>query len=195
MDVGGEDTAMKIKPRAKAQLASAAVAGVGLTLLLWLGQHWAPLRWLASLLLTVLAFAVGLARWYPPFRDWLWEAVEIAFKRWYWAEEEGRHHAHRGVQLDIHDDGRHVWIEADSVRRALGLAPGRGDSEQVLMARHSGRWKRGDDGTIHLRVDTVVEQLAAAPGRMEPKVLHFRRYLEREVLFPAAERRRRAGQG
>lgn len=40
--------------------------------------------------------------------------------------------------------------------------------------------------------DAVVERLATAPGRLEPCTAHLRRDFEREVLFPAAERRRRA---
>lgn len=38
----------------------------------------------------------------------------------------------------------------------------------------------------------VVERLATAPSRLEPRTAYLRRDFEREVLFPAAERRRRA---
>lgn len=48
-----------------------------------------------------------------------------------------------------------------------------------------------DDGTLHLRVDGIVACLCSMPDCMQPRVIRLRRYLERELLFPAAERRRR----
>jgi hypothetical protein len=35
-----------------------------------------------------------------------------------------------------------------------------------------------------LRVDAVVQNLATMPGRDAPRIQKFRRYLERDVLFP-----------
>ena len=48
-----------------------------------------------------------------------------------------------------------------------------------------------DEGALHLRVDGIVVHLFSMPDRMQPRVIRLRRYLERELLFPAAERRRR----
>ena len=42
-----------------------------------------------------------------------------------------------------------------------------------------------------LNVQAVVQHLAQRPGRMDPRVLRLRRYLEREVLFPARRRAER----
>ena len=43
-----------------------------------------------------------------------------------------------------------------------------------------------------LRVDAVIAYLGQMPERNDPRVQKLRRYLERDVLHPAAERRRRA---
>ena len=44
-----------------------------------------------------------------------------------------------------------------------------------------------------LRADSVVQYLAQMPDRTDPRVQKFRRYLEREVLYPATRRRSRSG--
>ena len=106
----------------------------------------------------------------------------------HWRRQQGRHHAFAGVPLRIEDDGRHVWVDGAGLQRALGSS----DAEDVLAARHAGRWRRDRHGELLLRVDAVVDGLASAPGRSDPRILRLRRYFEREVLFPAAERRRRA---
>jgi len=48
-----------------------------------------------------------------------------------------------------------------------------------------------DEGALHLRVDGIEACLCSMPERMQPRIIRLRRYLERELLFPAAERRRR----
>lgn len=106
-----------------------------------------------------------------------------------WRHEEGRHHAFGGHPLHIVDDGRFNWVAGDDLQRVLHTR----DADDGLAARHAGRWRRDERGQLLLRVDSVVERLASAPGRMEPRVVRLRRYFEREVLFPAAERRRRGG--
>jgi hypothetical protein len=105
-----------------------------------------------------------------------------------WRREQGRHHSFGGQPLRIDDDGRQVWIAGADLQRVLGT----NDREDVLAARVPGRWRRGDDGALLLRVDAVVQHLSTAPGRMDPRTVRLRRYLEREVIFPAAQRRRRA---
>lgn len=109
----------------------------------------------------------------------------------YWGPEEGRFHSFGGVPLHIADDGRYVWVDADGLQRVLG----RREPEEALAARHAGHWQRGDDGKLMLRVDAVVRNLNTMAGRDEPRILRFRRYFEREVLFPADQRRRRGRTG
>jgi hypothetical protein len=105
-----------------------------------------------------------------------------------WRREQGTHHSFGGLALHIEDDGRHVWIAGADLQRVLGTR----DRDDVLAARVPGRWRHDEGQPLLLRVDAVVAYLAAAPGRMEPRVVRLRRYLERDVLFPAAEMRRRS---
>lgn len=141
---------------------------------------------LASLLLslviggTVVAIAV--------FGGRALEALFDAQRRWRWRDRQGRHHAFGGVSLRIEDDGRHGWIAGADLQQLLSTR----DAEDVLAARHAGRWRRDARGLLWLRVDNVVERLATMPGRAEPRTVRLRRYLEREVLYPSARRRERA---
>ena len=112
----------------------------------------------------------------------------LLLRTWHWRSEQGRFHSFGGVPLSVHDDGRYLWIAGVDLQRVLGSY----DAEDVLAARHAGRWRRDDKGTLWLRVDAVVHHLATAPGRLEPRTVRLRRYLEQDLLFPAAERRRRS---
>ena len=107
-----------------------------------------------------------------------------------WRAEEGRHHAFAGVTFTMADDGRHMWMQGDALKRVLG----RPEADDVLAARISGQWKLDERRRLWLRVDAVVEHLATFPGRMDPRVQKLRRWLERDVLFPA-DRRHAKGPG
>ena len=96
--------------------------------------------------------------------------------------------AEEDIALRIEHDDRHSWVDGAGLQRALGTR----DRDDVLAARMPGRWRRDDKGELMLRVDAVVEHLARRPERMDPRVVRLRVYLEREVLFPATERRRRS---
>lgn len=60
----------------------------------------------------------------------------------------------------------------------------------MVAARISSKWKLDERQQLWLRVDGVVGHLASFPGRMDPRVQKLRRWLERDVLFPAAQRPR-----
>ena len=126
------------------------------------------------------------------FAPWLgvraFDRAGHIFRAWHWRGRLGRHYSFGGVPLDIHDDGRHLWLAGADLQRVLGTQ----DAEDVLAARHAGRWRRNSAGAVLLRVDAVVHQLCAAPGRLDPRTVRLRLYLERTVLYPAAERRRRS---
>jgi hypothetical protein len=104
-----------------------------------------------------------------------------------WKGVEGQHHAFAGVAFTIADDGRHVWMNAEALKRVLA----RPEADDVLAARISGKWKLDDRQRLWLRVDGVVEHLARFPGRMDPRVQKLRRWLERDVLYPAERRHAR----
>ena len=150
---------------------------------------WVFSQWDGALrLVLLLAIAVAWIAWsVPGLSVKLLDRAIHRVRAFHWRHEEGRHHAFGGVPLRVEDDGRQVWIGGDGLKRVLASR----DSDEVLAARHAGRWRRHADGELLLRVDTVVDVLANGPGRLDPRTIRLRRYLEREVLFPAAERRRR----
>ena len=154
-------------------LAMGRIGGVSLPMLLL------PLG--AAALLALLVF--GLQRLF----GWLGDRA----REGRWRDVEGCFHAFDGVPLRIDDDGRHVWIDGVGLQQALRTH----DAADVLAARHSGQWRRDGAGALWLRADSVVARLATMPGRDAPRTIRLRRYLEREVLFPAARRRERGGQG
>lgn len=116
------------------------------------------------------------------------ENAVLAVRAWLWRDEEGRHHSFGGVLLDIRDDGRHLWIATDGLRRAM-----HGDErDERLEVRFPGRHKRDGEGQLLLRVDAVAAYLHSSNTSRDPTRLRLLRYLEHDVLFPAAERRRRS---
>ncbi len=165
-------------------------AGVALLVALVLATvlGWASL--LGTRLFVLTAFGLLLAglvaggAWLLVYRSadasrWLRERLS--------AHEAGHFHAFGGVPLTVEDDGRHVWIAGPGLQRVLG----RREPEEALAARHAGCWRRNERGVLMLRVDAVVQTLATMPGRHEPRIQKLRRYLERDVLHPAAVRRAR----
>jgi hypothetical protein len=158
----------------------AAVAAAGWIFAQWQGAF-------RTLLLAALALAL-VAYLFPRLGVRLLDHLIHRVRAFHWRHEQGRHHAFAGIPLHINDDGRHVWVDGEGLQRVLGSH----DSDEVLAARHAGRWRRDHQGRLQLRVDTVVDVLAKAPGRLDPRTVRLRRYFEREVLFPAAERRRRS---
>ena len=143
--------------------------------------------WGVGLQLLLAAIIVaGLVAWAFPFYGVrLLDAAVLAIRGLYWARDQGRFHSFGGIPLVIEDDGRHVWIDGQGLLRVLG----RKEPEDVLAARLSGQWRRDAAGVLMLRADSVVQYLAHMPERTDPRVQKFRRYLEREVLFPASRRR------
>lgn len=101
--------------------------------------------------------------------------------------DEGGHHAFAGIRLSVDDDGEQLWLRASGVQRVLGLK----EEEIVTASRVPGQWRRDGQGALWLRVDGLVQTLNTMAGRTDPRVQRFRRYLERDLLFPAEQRRRR----
>lgn len=151
---------------------------------------WAFSQWQGALRLVILAAIVVLyiALVLPHIGVRAIDRLILVVREQIWRREEGRYHVFAGVALNVTDDGRHVWVGGDGLQRVLG----RREADDVLAARHAGRWRRDGQGALLLRVDAVVDALACAPGRLDPRIVRLRRYFERELLFPAAERRRRA---
>jgi hypothetical protein len=145
----------------------------------------AGLTWICAALV-LMAFVGSVLPWIGV--RWLDHAIHFV-RAMAWRQEEGRYHAFRGLGMRVEDDGRHVWLLAEDLQRL------RRSSEplDVVAARHSARWRHDEHGALWLRADAVAEQLAQARDALDPGTIRLRRYIERELLFPAAERRRRAG--
>lgn len=172
-----------MKPRGRLLLHALAL-GLAAAATAWAFSQWTGALRLVLLLATLMAYVA----WALPFLGVrLLDALILRLRSWHWAPQQGRHHAFGGVPLDIHDDGRHLWVGADGLQRVLGTH----DADDVLAARHSSRWRHLPDGRLQLRVDAVVHVLTHGPGRLDPRTVRLRRYFEQQVLFPAAERRRR----
>ena len=146
--------------------------------------------WLAwSVLIAALASVLAVAG--------LWWAMQhtsdaaAALREHAGRADQGSHHAFNGVRLHVEDDGRHVWIAGPGLQRALG----RREPDEAQAARHTGAWRRNERGVLMLRVDAVVHQFGHMGGRDEPRVQKLRRYLERDVLYPAQRRRELAKTG
>ena len=158
---------------------------VGVTIALAAGVlHWWGLG--LNLLLAAAVFAGLVALAFPYYGVRLLDAALLWIRSLYWARDQGHFHSFGGVTLAIEDDGRHVWLDGQGLLRVLG----RKEPEDVLAARLSGLWRRGANGVLMLRADSVVQYLAQMPERTDPRVQKFRRYLEREVLYPASQRRK-----
>ena len=141
----------------------------------WLGL---ALAMVAVLLLAL--FIVGL----PTLVLRAVSALRDRVREQHWDDRQGSHHSIAGISLHIEHDARHSWIDGPGLQRALGTR----DSDEVLAARLAGRWRRNGRGQLLLRVDAVIEYLARRPDRLEPRTLRLRHYLEREVLYPQAQR-------
>lgn len=139
------------------------------------------------LLLAAMILAGLVALVFPLYGVRLLGAAIRFVRGLYWARDEGRFHSFGGVPLEVEDDGRHVWLGGAGLLRVLG----RSEPEDVLAARLAGQWQHNQRGALMLRVDGVVQYLASMPQRNDPRVQKLRRYLERELLFPAAQRRKR----
>lgn len=150
------------------------------------GLHWLGV---GLRLLLALAIVTAIVAWALPWLGVRWlDAVVLRIREAYWSRDEGRFHSFGGVPLQIDDDGRHVWVDGAGLQRLLG----RSEPESTLAARHAGHWQRNDEGVLMLRVDDVVRRLATMPERDEPRVQRLRRYFERDVLYPARQRRQRS---
>lgn len=166
---------------------------------------------LVAIALVVVVSAVGWLLHITGLAYWLWmgglsvvavfglvwpkplislaSAIKRTLRERVWGSRQGQHHAFAGISLFVCSDARHEWLAAADLQRALGTK----EPEDAVAARHSGRWRRDHTQRLLLRVDAVVAVLEHAPRRMDPHVIHLRRYLEREVLYPAAQRRKRNG--
>ena len=103
-------------------------------------------------------------------------------------EVEGRHYAYRGQTIRVQEDERHHrWLHAGDLRTVLGEGAAR-----ALRARIPAEaWRAfGRPGQPHIQAEALLAHLEKA---REPATGKFHHWLERDVAFPARQRRRQAG--
>jgi hypothetical protein len=90
--------------------------------------------------LYVLLVALGAAVvivFVPRWIIGLGEQARNGLNHQVWKAHEGHHHAFAGVIFTMADDGRHMWMQGDALKRVLA----RPEADDVLAARISGKWK------------------------------------------------------
>jgi hypothetical protein len=137
-------------------------------------------------LLLATAILIAFVAWALPWIGVRWlDDATLWVRGLFWARQQGRFHSFGGIPLHVEDDGRYMWVDGEGLMRVLDKR----EPEEALAARHSGHWRRNEEGLLMLRVDAVVQHLNTMPGRELPRVQRLRRYFQREVLYPASRRR------
>jgi len=129
-------------------------------------------------------FGVALTR---PIIDLVGEFT-IAARQTALSDLHGRNYAHRGVRLDIFEDGQgHRWVSLRDARKVISSLP----RDAVLRSQfpadllHDAALK-GE----RIRADTLLAYLRKGT---QTDSIKFRNWLERDVVIPAAKIRERLG--
>jgi len=143
-------------------------------------------RILGTVALVVCAplFGVALAR---PILDLL-GALAAATKQAALAPLAGRHYEHHGTPIDIVEDETHRrWIRLADVRKIISTLP----RDAVMQHQYPGGCRLDTDSKIQ-RISAVALH-AYLRKATDPASLRFKHWLEREVVYPAEQIRRRLG--
>jgi hypothetical protein len=129
-------------------------------------------------------FGVMLAR---PLID-LASALRHQVRAAVWRPVEGRHFNYRGTPVQVLEgDDHHRWVRAADVRTLVGHTASAG----ALALTYPEGWRRlGRPAEPHLRDDALLAHLAKQNA---PAARRFRRWVEREIAFPAQRQRERLG--
>lgn len=170
-------------PPLPARLLAATVVALLLSAFFWL-IHADVLNWgTVTAASTICALFIGV----PRLLIWVSGRASDTLKSAALRGRHGNHHEFAGIALDVREDTYHVWIEAQGLKRVLRTQ----EADDIFAARvASGRWQR-EGRALWLRGDAVVDYLAHAPDRTDPRILRFVRWLNTQVLHPAATRRLR----
>ena len=127
-------------------------------------------------------FGIALAR---PILDLLGGSPRLA-RQLAFRAVEGRHFEHRGRALDIVEDKAHYrWLLLSHVRRFVPDLP----SDPSLRHRFpEGVWTSAAGRDSRIQAEALFDCLQ---GCSDADLLKFRHWLERDVIFPAQQLRRR----
>ena len=133
-----------------------------------------------------MAAAVGivLARPLMDLTIALWQAMRHAN----WRELEGHHFAFKGRSVRVVEDADHQrWIRLADIRAIAGFTA----SDASLQITYPGGWgMRGRPYEPYLSDEALLAHIAK---ERSPEAARLRRWVEREIVFPARRQRERHG--
>jgi len=105
-----------------------------------------------------------------------------------WRDLEGRHYAYRGHRVQVLEDVSHCrWVSAADVREIVGGTV----SEGALALTYPNGFRRlGEPQQAYLSDEALLVHLGKESS---PTANRFRRWVEREIVFPARRVRERLG--
>jgi hypothetical protein len=157
--------------------------------LLWRLALCVALSWLAWRQGGAVLLCVSLVIWGMALAKPLLEsasALRYALRATAWRREEGRYFAYRGVPVQvIEDDDQHCWVRVADVRRIVGFTA----SDGALSLTYAADWRMlGHPPQPHLRDEALLKHLKKESS---PAALKLGRWVERDVAYPARQRRMR----
>jgi hypothetical protein len=163
-----------------------ALLQVALRVLLCAAVSWAVWRvgGMVAMVCTAPLYGVALAR---PLLDLVSE-LRYLMRVAVWRPLEGHHFAYRGRSVQVLEDDDHGrWVRVADVRAVIGHTA----SDGALALSYPGGWRQmGRPTEPHLSDDALLAHLAKH-GSAE--AVRFRRWVEREIAFPARRVRARLG--
>ena len=162
------------------------LASIAIRVACWAALAWIGWRWngASGLVTTVPLLGIVVAK---PLLD-LASALRQAMNRAHWRDVEGRHYAFRGrpVQV-IGDAGERRWVRLADVRALIGFTASDG---ALAISYRDGVRSLGRPAEPHIADEALLAHLAK---ERSPDALRLRRWVEREIVFPARRQRERLG--
>lgn len=151
----------------------------------------AALSWLAWRVGGLYGVCVSLVAWgFALTRPLIDLAIELhgVARVSTWSPLEGRHAVFRGLPVQVLEDIDHVrWIRAADVRRIVGITA----SDGALSLTYPHGWRAmGRPASAHFSAEALLVHLGK---ERLPVAVKFRRWVEREIAFPARRQRERLG--
>jgi hypothetical protein len=105
-----------------------------------------------------------------------------------WRELEGRHFAFKGRSVRVVEDADHQrWVRLADIRAIAGFTA----SDTALQVTYPGGWSmRGRPREPYLSDEALLAHIAK---ERSPEAARLRRWVEREIVFPARRKRERYG--
>jgi hypothetical protein len=162
-----------------ATLVTIAVRGAGCALLFW--WIWRTFG-LATAMPVVALVGIVIAR---PLIE-LAEAIGRQMHHAHWRDVEGRHYAYRGREVAVvEDDDHRRWLRLADVRAIVGFTASDG---ALAVSYPDAVQPLGRPPAPYVRDDALLSHLAK---ERSSEAVGLRRWVEREVAFPARRERER----